>query len=320
MTVFKKQLRIIPKLTLLGVLCAFCFVFLGGAAAQAADPSVAVRARVDRVQMTVGDWLSYELLVDAPNGAQIEIPPLPTTTLGEWEVRECAALPQTTLDGGIQTGWRCTLTIWTVGYHALPTQIVKNVNADGSAARATTQPLSIEVVSVLDENASEIKPLKPQLIMNEQANYLLIVGLSLLAILLAGFLVWAIIYWRNHRPVPVAAVGPPPVRDPIAVALAELERIRRMELVAQNRLVDHYSLIADTLRRFIADRYSVPALERTTSEVRAAMSHPTMLQRRDFLLRLLAEADGVKFARQLPNAPDATALLDYARQAIMAAQ
>ena len=320
MPILKQKYLVYRKPLVLLLLFVSCFALFAGAAAQAADPGVSVRARVDRVQMTVGDWLNYELLVDAPNGAQMEIPPLPTTTLGEWEVRECAALPQTTLDGGTQAGWRCTLTIWTVGYHALPTQIVKTVNADGSAARATTQPLSIEVVSVLDENASEIKPLKPQLMMNEQANYLLIVGLSLLALLLAGFLVWAIIYWRKHRPVPIAVVGPPPVRDPIAVALAELERIRRMELVAQNRLVDHYSLIADTLRRFIADRYSVPALERTTSEVRAAMSHPTMLQRRDFLLRLLAEADGVKFARQLPNAPDALALLDYARQAIIAAQ
>ncbi|HYF62366.1 MAG TPA: hypothetical protein VD886_06100 [Herpetosiphonaceae bacterium] len=306
--------------SLIAILTA-AFLLLPAAFAMAqADPAVTALARVDRVQITVGDWVGYDLIVNAPPGFAVDVPPAPTSALGEWEVRECAALPAATVDGGTQSGWHCTLTIWTVGYHALPTQIVKVVNPDGSSGRATTQPISIEVVSVLDEEANNIKPLKPQLTMTEQANYLLIIGLSLLAVLLAGFLVWAIIYWRNHRPVPALVEGPPPVRDPIGAALAELDRIQRMDLVAQNRMVDHYSLIADVLRRFISDRYSVPALERTTSEVRAALAHPAMLQRRDFLLALLAEADGVKFARQLPDAAQAMALLDHARRAIVASQ
>jgi hypothetical protein len=118
----------------------------------------------------------------------------------------------------------------------------------------------------------------------------------------------------------VPVTGPPPVRDPVGAALAELDRIAKMDLVAQNRIVDHYTLIADVLRTFISDRFSVPALERTTSEVRAALTHPAVLQRRDFLLTLLAEGDGVKFARQLPNTVEAIALLDHARQAIIASR
>jgi hypothetical protein len=306
--------------TIIAIWMAAFLLLPAGYALAAADPAVTAQARVDRVRITVGDWVGYDLIVNTPAGFTAEVPPAPTSALGEWEVRECAALPAANIDGGTQSGWHCTLTIWTVGYHALPTQIVKVINPDGSSGRATTQPLSIEVVSVLDEQASNIKPLKPQLTMNQQANYLLIIGLSLLAVLLAGFLVWAVLYWRRHRPVLAPVEGPPPVRDPIGAALAELDRIQRMELVAQNRMVDHYSLIADVLRRFISDRYSVPALERTTSEVRAALAHPAMLQRRDFLLALLAEADGVKFARQLPDATQAMALLDHARRAIIASQ
>ena len=302
----------------LALVAALCL--LPAAWARAAEPAVTARAQVNRVQMTVGDWLEYELLVNAPTGFTVEVPPAPTSALGVWEVRECAAVPPASVDGSTLAGWRCTLTIWEVGYHALPTQIVKVVNPAGVAARASTQPLSIEVVSVLDAEANNIKPLKPQLTMNEQANYLLIIGLSLLAVLLAGLLVWAIMYYRSHRPEPAVAVGPPPIRDPVRAALAELERIAKLDLVAQNRMVDHYTLIADVLRTFISDRYSVPALERTTSEVRAALAHPAVLQQRDFLLTLLAEADGVKFARQLPSSVEAFALLDHARQAIIAAR
>ncbi len=296
------------------------FGLLPSAFARAAEPAVSARAQVNRVQITVGDLMEYELVVNAPAGFTVELPAVPTASLGVWEVRECAAVPAAAFDDSTQSGWRCALTIWEVGYHALPTQLVKVVAPDGTAARASTQPLSIEVVSVLDENANNIKPLKPQLLMNEQANYLLIIGLSLLAVLLAGFLVWAIMYYRSHRSAPVPVVGPPPVRDPVGAALAELDRIARLDLVAQNRMVDHYTLIADVLRTFIADRYSVPAMERTTSEVRAALTHPAVIQKRDFLLTLLAESDGVKFARQLPNTVEAYALLDHARQAIIAAR
>lgn len=284
----------------------------------AADPAVVARARVDKVQMTVGDWLSYELVVVVPSGWTAELPATPTDKLGEWEVHSCAATAAQPVDGGTQQGWTCLLTIWKVGYHPLPTQVVKVANANGETSRATTQPLSVQVVSVLDPNPTDIKPLKPQLLMNEQANYLLIIGLSLLAILVAGFLVWAIMYYRRHRPVPVPAAGPSLAHDPVAMALAELDRIARLNLVAEGRLVEHYALIADVLRRYIADRFGVPALERTTSEVRAALSTPAMLQRRDSLLALLAESDGVKFARILPSAQQATAMIDHARQTILA--
>ncbi len=296
------------------------FYVLCSAPAFAAEPSVTAQARLNRVNMTVGDLVEYELLVNAPTNVKTEIPPMPSKTFGEWEVRSCENLPTTTTNDVTQSGWKCVLTIWTTGYRPLPTQIVKITNPDGSTGRATTQPLSIEVLSVLDENPTDIKPLKPQLVMTEQANYLLIIGLSVLAVLLAGFAVWAINYYRKHRPIPVAVTAPTPPRDPFAVALTELERIAKLNLVQEGKIVEHYALIADVLRTFISDRFSVPAMERTTSEVRAALASPSMLQRRDLLLALLSEADGVKFARYLPTQNDAIYMIGHARQAILASR
>ncbi|HEY1011919.1 MAG TPA: hypothetical protein VGE07_04385 [Herpetosiphonaceae bacterium] len=294
-------------------------VLLTAARARAAEePAVTVQARLDRVQMTVGDRLGYELLVSAPPNFKAELPPVPTKTFGEWEVGACETVPAVTGESGTSLGWRCTLTIWEVGYHALPTQIVKVTNPDGSSGRASTQAVAVEVTSVLDANPVDIKPLKPQLALSEQANYLLLIGLSLLAILVAGALALGVVYWRRHRRVPAPVVAPPPARDPIATAMAELDRIAKLDLVAQQRIEEHYTLITDVLRRYIAERFGVPALERTTSEVRSALLSPAVLQRRDFLLALLAEADGVKFARYLPTSVDAIAMLEHARQAILA--
>ena len=288
------------------------------AALAAQENAVQVAARLNRVQITVGDLLTYELRVTAPAGYELEIPPMPQTNFGEWEVHECTNHTSAQTDDSVQHGWTCSLTIWDVGYHTFPTQIVRYTAPDGLQDRATTQPLAVEVASVLDENATDIKPLKPQLIMTEQANYLLILGLSLLSVLVAGFVVWSIMYYRRHRPLPAAVAPIVSARDPIAAALEELDRIAALDLVAQDRIVDHYSLIADVLRRFIADRFSIPALERTTGEVRMAMAHPSFVRRREVLLALLAEGDGVKFARRLPTHTEAYELLEHARQAILA--
>ncbi len=302
------------------ILLLWIGLLLWPATTSAADEPVSVDVRLNRVQITVGDILTYELLVTAPKDYTLEVPPVPErgATFGEWEVRACSASTPSSTDAAVQQGWTCELVNWKVGYHAFPTQIVRYTAPDGSTGRVTTVPLAVEIASVLDENAQDIKPIKPPLNMEEQANYLLILGLSLLTLLLLGFLVWAALYYRRHRPVPapIEAAAPPP--DPVATALAELERIARMNLVAQDRIVDHYALIADVLRRFIADRFSIPALERTTGEVRMAMNHPMLQQRRDILLALLAESDGVKFARRMPTSNEALALLENARQAVLA--
>src|SRR6185369_17646873 len=103
----------------------------------------------------------------------------PSDAFGDWEVRSCSDLPPpdpTETAGSTSLGWQCALTVWTVGDHALPVQDVA-YHGQGADGTTKTQPLTVKVVSVLDAQASEIKPLKPQLEMSDPANVLFIVGM-----------------------------------------------------------------------------------------------------------------------------------------------
>src|SRR6185369_10164195 len=133
-----------------------------------------------------------------------------------------------------------------------------------------TQPLTVKVVSVLDAQASEIKPLKPQLEMSDPANVLFIVGMIVLGLLVIGAMAAAIIYYRRSMPPPALATAAAAL-DAATIALRELERIARLGLLEQGRDGEYYVLVADTLRTYIVQRYRIPALERTTYEVQSVL-------------------------------------------------
>ncbi|GIV97376.1 MAG: hypothetical protein KatS3mg057_2033 [Herpetosiphonaceae bacterium] len=293
------------------------FLLPTGAAAQNAGAPIAVEVRIDRLQMHVGDQLTYELIVDASPEVEVSLPSIPSGQFGDWEVRVCETLPPDELpEDGLRSGWRCTLTIWTVGEHELPVQEVR-YSGSGGTGSVRTRPLLVRVVSVLDESAGDIKPLKPQLPMNDPANLLLIVGLSILALLVASAVVLGFVYYRRMLPAPVAVGGPVPAVDPAQAALRELDRIAQLNLVAEGRIAEHYALIADVLRTYIRQLFGIPALERTTTEIGAALRRTASSAHPDTLVSLLAEADSVKFARHTPTPEEAYQMLNRARQTIL---
>ena len=135
-------------------------------------------------------------------------------------------------------------------------------------------------------------------------------------VLVIGFLGW------RRRPAPIVPAepsGPPVVTlGPYDAALARLAQIEQAQWPARGDVDRHYAAVADTLRRYLEEAHGVPALERTTGELRCAL--PQILVDAGLKERcgaLLGEADLVKFARARRDAQiaerfarDARALLD----------
>jgi hypothetical protein len=130
----------------------------------------------------------------------------------------------------------------------------------------------------------------------------------------------ALVGWllsRRRRAAPLISLepdDPAPDAGPYASALERLSRIELERWPARGEVERHYEAVADVIRQYLEQAYGIPALERTTSELRWAL--PPVLAEAglgDRCASILGEADLVKFARRRPDEMDAAALLVAAR-------
>lgn len=84
-------------------------------------------------------------------------------------------------------------------------------------------------------------------------------------------------------------------------ALGELERIAARRLPEQGRYEEYYELIARVLRRYVRERYGLPALERTPRELRAELERAGVDRAQVVMIgEILGEGDAVRFRNVVP--------------------
>lgn len=184
------------------------------------------------------------------------------------------------------------------------------VGADTLLLESPSVPIAFK--SVVPGEEAELQPLKP--IFDFAQSWWMWL---LLAALLTGIGTYAYLRWKR-RPAPVVIapmiVERAPFINPLDVLKTQLEELKRRDLVHQHDIKTYYSDLGDILRRYIEDAHDIPALESTTSELRAAFKnrglHSELAQP---CLSILEEADMVKFAKFTPSAAAADACHKQAR-------
>lgn len=96
---------------------------------------------------------------------------------------------------------------------------------------------------------------------------------------------------------------PAPPAPPHVVAIRALEGLHNQKLWQNNKHKQYYSGLTDILRRYLAGRFGIGAMEMTSDEIIEAV-RPLELPRKSEmdLTALLREADLVKFAKATPEA------------------
>jgi hypothetical protein len=136
---------------------------------------------------------------------------------------------------------------------------------------------------------------------------------------LVAAVLWLVRRRRRARPAPPTVVAPPseplPEPDPYAIAMAQLAETERADWTSHGEVARHYEAVTDALRDYLESAESLPARERTTSELLWALP-PHLVERglRRRCEEMLDEADLVKFARVRPGAAAAAAFLQRARE------
>ncbi len=269
-------------------------------APQEEEDAFSIVASVDRDRITVGDPFLYRITVKSPGNAAIEWPESGRSPEGFDLLSFEHEGPLSGPGGANIDSLRYVLTLYRTGEFSIPPFSLKCILSDGTELSAVSAAIPVTVVSVIDDEAEDIRDLKdPAEIPGEVPWYLWVIGgLALLAVAAA-----VILYIRRRRN-RGAANGTDAVieRPPDEIALEELDRLALKEWLARGRVNTHYSALSEILRRYLSARYRIAAMEYTTSELMAALNVLDLGNEETRTVRVLfEECDMVKFARHTPD-------------------
>ena len=253
-----------------------------------------VEARLDTAAVRIGDPIRLTLTIRHSADVRPDVPDL-AAALETFNPR-CGVWHQVAWGESGHKVWQdCQLLIYALGPHQVPPIEVALIAASGDTLRRASQPLAIEVVSARGEGDDQPRDIKPPLAI---AGGIPLWVAALLAVVLLGLLA-LLVYWLWRRWSRKAEPEPPP--EPVDF-VAEFARIAQLGLLERGHFKTYYSLLSETLRRFIERDAGVEAMEQTTGELAAALKgvgvESALAQR---VVGYLEAADLVKFARFHPD-------------------
>ena len=265
------------------------------------DVPVQVDLVADRSELTVGDRVTMTLDVTYPSGFQVVLPRLPR----EWGALEVLDQSKTSVvdneDGTETISQVIEVTAFAPGEFLTPGLEISVREPAGGFSVKTAPPVSLNVASVLAEGDKELRDIRPQAGLDVPPVWPWVLG-AVAAIALLGI---AIVLFLQRRREQIAA----PVvdlRTAYEIAMDELARIVELDLPAQSRFKEHYTLVTDVLRTYIEAEYRIPAMDRTTTELRAALRiAPIDVPSTREVIAFLSDCDLVKFTELLPDVPAA---------------
>ena len=263
--------------------------------AQSHASSISIESAVDRSTITVGDLVAYTLTLRRGARDQVEKPPM-AINLGQFEIRDYRVLePRRMKDGRIEEKTEYLITAYKTGDYEIPPVTVKFVTAGGDTGRISSEKIAIKIESVKLSEAGDIKDIKPPV---EIPGDIPIWTIALIGVVLISGIALAFYLWRRKRKELVALEPPSEPMD----YLAEFDRIGTMGLLERGAYKEYYTLLSETLRRYLGDRFGIEAMERTTYEICQDIPERAIPQESPSLIEsFLSQCDLVKFAKFSPS-------------------
>jgi hypothetical protein len=287
-------------------------LMLGASVELRAQFPVDVRVNIEKDSVRVGDPFRIFVNVRAPAGATIEFPEALDSTGTIQSIDPRAIFPQPDSTGFAQNAvYR--VAAWDIGRQPITLSDIV-VSVGGRTRNIPIIGRSVFVVSVLPADSASRVPKPARALFDDPfIPWWFWALLAAAAIVLLGLWWW----WRRRKR--GAAVAE--IIDPYLRAMRDLDRIERLGLVDAGERTRYVALVVDVLREYIADRAPGAPLSLTSTELLAITQRiPTLPH--DRLLRILNEADLVKFARRPVSAErardigrEAKSIVDFEHEA-----
>lgn len=278
---------------------------------------IRVRASVDKSNITIGDRITYTLVIQYAPGIHIQQPG-PGANLGQFEIKDFKIYPPQKTDTLITEKYEYQISVFDTGKYVIPPFPVAFALSDTATKYQIirSEPLTIFVRSVLSDKNQTLKDIKPPVRIPfpyfRYGLYLALV-LGIVAAVLGGY------YFRKYRKQMIPFLKRETVRPAHEIALEELEQLKRAlpELREQGKYKIIFTEISGILRRYLENRYFMTAMEETTFEIEQSLRELN-LPEQDFRLAMavLELADRVKFARYIPEGEELDQALEQLEQFI----
>ncbi len=264
----------------------------------------AVAAGADKTEIQVGEALTLEVAIRHPAGAEFLLA-TGGDKLAPFElVEQIEPTDSTENDSTAATESRVKLRIAAYrlpGEIAIPPIKVEFQSESGELASVETEAIPIALVTSLTPDVTEIHDIK-----GPMANIPVPSRWGRLWWLLAALVLAALAYllyrrFRKKGTELLAEPLPPPLPPPEVEAEAALRRLLEMRLLGAGKVRQFYIELSDIMKRYAGRRYTVPYLERTTSEVQRDLRVAGIKRGAQVDLdKILVMSDLVKFARIAP--------------------
>ena len=290
----------------------FLFIFIAALlvipSAAFADNGVNVSLQVGRAEINVGDVIPLTVTVQHPKGWRVIFPTL-DKKWGELEVRaQNAAQISENADGSETTTQEIDVTLFRPEQVTTPEMKLNVVDAQGQVQELNVEPAMLNVKSVLQENDTTLRDIKPQaeLWQLSSSPLPLIASLALAFTIVgsAGYVVW------KHRPFVDK-------RTPRERALDEL-KILDAGKVSESDAKVFCVRVSDTLRDYLQNGCGINAHDLTTGELaqvlREKQVSPEIASQ---IIHVLRVTDAAKFANDISDMETIQTLSRITQQVVL---
>ena len=263
-------------------------IFLLTAQALLVAAQVSVEARIDSIEMMMGEQVHVTLTVSAPEGSKIVFPQYKRT---QQLVPGVEVLETRIENDNVQV---LTLTSFDENLYYLPPFPVL-VNGD----TVKSKELALKVIAIDVDTTHYEKFFGPKdvqdnpFLWSEWAPLVWLTVLMLVLLALAGYLYKRL---RDNKPIMVR-VRVIKKLLPHQKAMKEIEQIKADKMQTSENQKEYYTKLTDTIRRYIEERYGFSAMEMTSSEIIERLTQQGDQKALDELRLLFQTADLVKFAK-----------------------
>ena len=266
-------------------------------------------------EITVGVPITIAIEVAHPPNTQVVFPRIDNQWDDVFELRGSPQVSSEEKGEGMVTTKTFEVVAFQPGEHETPPIIVTILSAGNPPLDQSAGLLKLPIVPVLGEDDEHLVDIRPQADMTgplldlediaAPSNWPWIVG-ALALMGLAGWGLYTLLRPRTPEPVFIS---------PYDAAITELERIEGLGLPAAGLFKEHYTLVADVIRTYLEGEFGIPALDRTTSEIQAAVSKADIPMEGAVEMRwLFVDCDIVKFTGLEPDEYEAGLMVGRGRE------